>query len=823
MDISHPGGRIADTPGARALMKCALYAPAEPPASETAQIKDWLPDRTTALRNEVNRGLASATGPLPRVSPRAYARFQRGLAAMTGSASDWFDQLNTRPVDRIAAGVGTRVVRGDADKLAEAAWNQAGEVEDANVSVIEPAQFGEWVAIGVVKIGEDRMDPGALVMETHPVHGKLGWGGDRTLAGEIGASTLPRTATSAAFRRLTAPGGRLSQAIARQGGPAAPFRTLVASPAARGTPAVMGDMRVAFQEPAAIVGLTAELIARVPAARAQAALGAGWQARVGRFTPALDLVGRTRVREVAVDVGQLTAGLRARAVERVVGRGEILSPGVQEALGGELAFAIPAAAPQTARRLQVTLDRLADALPDPAAPQIIAPSVAGAAQPLGRGGGVDATRIDVNKVDLGRIGAGRIDPARVDPRRGTVLRGGVEPIPSRAAAATPRVATTSIQRFSVLATRRGPIVASGTVSATVSARALRQGIAGVFAGRIGGLARTPARNRPAVTREAILTALSPRRLSSVYMTARLDLPGKLGQWFDDGLLQPLVVDGPRFDRPMYEALLKYDRDWLVPGLGLIKEDQFVTLLVSNARFIESYMVGLSDELSRELLWRGYPSDPRSTAFRRFWSATRDEIDPPIHSWKASQPLGSHFLPPAAGSQPEDRVVLMIRGDLIRKIPHAIVVAQRGLVKAGQSAKFGAPPAAGQKGATLFRAPLANDTLAVGFDLTVQDIAQPGGQPWYFIIAEHPGAPRFGLDLDVKAGVSANPDELDWSDPPVDVRAGATFLSARAKDAGKPQVPKWGTSSAEHARLLMQSPARVAMEAKALIANIGKAG
>ncbi len=40
-----------------------------------------------------------------------------------------------------------------------------------------------------------------------------------------------------------------------------------------------------------------------------------------------------------------------------------------------------------------------------------------------------------------------------------------------------------------------------------------------------------------------------------------------------------------------------------------------TLLRTNNRFIEAYLVGLNHEMGRELLWREYPTDQRGTYFR----------------------------------------------------------------------------------------------------------------------------------------------------------------------------------------------------------------
>jgi hypothetical protein len=95
----------------------------------------------------------------------------------------------------------------------------------------------------------------------------------------------------------------------------------------------------------------------------------------------------------------------------------------------------------------------------------------------------------------------------------------------------------------------------------------------------------------------------PRRVS-----ARLTGGGGYPQWlrpdwFADGRVEPVMAH-PRFHYPMYEPLHRYDREWMVAGLGLFRRTEMVTLLETNNRFIEAYLVGLNHEMARELLWRG---------------------------------------------------------------------------------------------------------------------------------------------------------------------------------------------------------------------------
>src|SRR5206468_2747034 len=65
---------------------------------------------------------------------------------------------------------------------------------------------------------------------------------------------------------------------------------------------------------------------------------------------------------------------------------------------------------------------------------------------------------------------------------------------------------------------------------------------------------------------------------------------------------------------------------LLPGVDKVPADT-VALLETTPRLIEAYMVGLNHELSRELLWREYPTDLRGTWFRQFWDVRDQPGDP----------------------------------------------------------------------------------------------------------------------------------------------------------------------------------------------------
>ena len=75
---------------------------------------------------------------------------------------------------------------------------------------------------------------------------------------------------------------------------------------------------------------------------------------------------------------------------------------------------------------------------------------------------------------------------------------------------------------------------------------------------------------------------------------------------------------------MYKPLLDISAELFLPNIDQIPPNS-ITLLETNQRFIEAYMVGLNHEFARELLWREYPTDQRGSYFRQFWDV-RGVID-----------------------------------------------------------------------------------------------------------------------------------------------------------------------------------------------------
>ncbi len=354
--------------------------------------------------------------------------------------------------------------------------------------------------------------------------------------------------------------------------------------------------------------------------------------------------------------------------------------------------------------------------------------------------------------------------------------------------------------------------------------------------RTAELADVP--ERPALDLTAVRTTMLARIDPELTVPARMAVRIRLapGLWTPSDSIEPIMVY-PRFERPMYEALRDVSQELLLPGLEAVKPNT-VTLLETNPRFIESYMVGLNHEMARELLWREYPTDQRGSYFRQFWDvrgripAPRTAADveqlkdiPEIHRWRSQNGLGSNMT----GGSIEGRLVLLVRGELLRRFPTAVVYAARAKFETGPG---GRPTRkrvpTDEERYPLFRGTLEPDVTFVGFDLE-EDEARgapdpENGEPgWFLVIQQQPTEPRFGLDVAVEFADTLDTltkwDDLSWGHLAADANAFAAMTHIRL-DSPLPQTGgvreplgvAWNTNAAQQAVITLQKPVRVAIHA-----------
>jgi hypothetical protein len=308
-----------------------------------------------------------------------------------------------------------------------------------------------------------------------------------------------------------------------------------------------------------------------------------------------------------------------------------------------------------------------------------------------------------------------------------------------------------------------------------------------------------------VLRAQLLERLAPEKTVLARAMARVAAPAET--WTRPDPLAPATT-APRFPEPMFDGLQRMAPWLFLPGVENVEADG-VALLETTPRVIEAYMAGLNHELSRELLWREFPAALTGTAFRQFWDVSGQPGDaesladiPPIAQW-AGTPLGQHVR--GGGGQ----LVLLVRGELLRRYPTTTIYAARATVTGALDATTRLPP--------MFRAALPPDIALVGFGLSEEAaLAAPG---WYFVFEQYPGEPRFGFDEVAGPGVPATPDALAWTHVPV-TASGHADVSEPLLSATAGLQALWGKNAANTASVTFQQPFRIAMHASRLIARSG---
>ncbi len=384
----------------------------------------------------------------------------------------------------------------------------------------------------------------------------------------------------------------------------------------------------------------------------------------------------------------------------------------------------------------------------------------------------------------------------------------------------------------------------------------------------------------AATAGSIVEAIDPQVTLPKRVVAGVFLPPRIKDEIGDGFVEAMAY--PDFDTPMYEPLKNLSAELFLPNINFVEQNS-ITLLETNQDFVESYMVGLNHEFARELLWREYPTDQRGSYFRQFWDVSDffdaeglDDAElkeklrdiPPIHKWPRPSSLGSHDNREQEGEE-EEEIVLVIRGELLKRYPTAVIYAHRACWQRKGTTAEGHPcegsgaidntkerrlvPLAPEEEAKppttkvrtpLYEAKVDPDIYFFGFDLTVDEAQggtgeNPKDDPgWFFVIKERPGEPRFGLDIEAQPQLNVWSD-LSWAD--VQPGAPGSFIeitdAMQAKTLVKPTDPEvseklpqyeddvnisWNKdmTSADVAYVMFQAPVLVAVHAAEMLGQGG---
>lgn len=802
MDVLDPGLNVdpLDKPELGGILK--LGGALQPPDLPVDKFETWDDPFPRPLQEDLARliNLAddyqAAGDPDPIVTPPLYGTWhalsKRVLKERDGSDilpnDNWVHRLNLDPRFRVAAGIGTRVIQDGQEKFMDAAWEQIGNVLEAQRR-IRFAQFGLQVSeiwydrhlLPVVGVSRQQT---LLLMA--PVHKRIVSDG-LTVHHKMGESFVQPAMTSAALRRMVRPRGRLIQAL--------PFD--------------------AARKPD-------QLIARVNEAEVSAAPAKATPPGVLTADQAADAVLPADAPPAVIDWLRRFPQLAGLLLAVAIAFGLILFLILSPAIAAILAVAVVAGGGFLYRRVSAWAEAL------------------GAADSLRE---ANQTPEAIDRLPTVSDFVITEPDADFVPRRG---------------------ATDSVEAERFKGALRDAfelVQASARAGAIAPKRRLDLG-------RLvddGVQALAPARTIPRRLRAGIF--VPPRILGDISPTPA------------ETFVEPMAY--PVIDLPMYEPLKELSSELFLPNINLIEQNS-ITLLETNQRFIESYMVGLNHEFARELLWREYPTDQRGTSFRQFWDVrsffNADNLDdetlketlrdiPPLHQWSKHSKLGEHDNR-EAGIENEDELVLVIRGELLKRYPTAVIYAHRACwqrktatpadndkdpcLRSGEidntkerrltpltPAEEDRPPKA-KVLTPLYEAKVDPDIYFFGFDLTAEKAKGGTGENldddpgWFFVIKERPGEPRFGLDNEQPPKLQVWND-LSW--PQVQPNPPGSYIEIASAPASfplsYPSAPEdqeketqhlddkkivWSRdmSSAELAYILFQAPVLVAVHASEML-------
>jgi hypothetical protein len=303
----------------------------------------------------------------------------------------------------------------------------------------------------------------------------------------------------------------------------------------------------------------------------------------------------------------------------------------------------------------------------------------------------------------------------------------------------------------------------------------------------------PPRDLDAMKKQ-LLIALDPEATFKKRMRGRVaDAPATV--WNRPDALDAVLVS-PRYPQGMSEPLRRLSPELILPGAEHVPPDTLAVLRPNHA-FIEAYLTGLNQEISRELIWRGYPGDVTSTPFRHFWQSNGAEDVAPIRDWR--QPLGGNV----GGASARSPLVLLLRTELLHRYPSARVFAAKAIATSS-----GRAPGPVQE-APLFRGSIDPDIAFFGFAFTEAQAKGTGigdDLGYYFVIEQQPSAPVFGLAAEKTSGGLPRWRALAWGDLPIGTHARAT---ATVSTPASPENLFWGQNAANTAAITERPPVRVA--------------
>jgi hypothetical protein len=208
MDVSNPGGGLPGAaPGSANILglEGALKVPGSGTAWSNADRQAW----TNAFV-----ALTQASAPVQTAIP-LYGRWHAARTALNAGVDLskpllWFDDLNTDPRTRVAAGLGTAVVQAEQQQLMASAWKQGAGILEINAQ-LRHAQLGREVSNRLFTRHLRPLAADVAMLVSAPVHSRIRYKtvdcvtnvtDTRTLSSWLESSLLPRGFLDPQWRRM---------------------------------------------------------------------------------------------------------------------------------------------------------------------------------------------------------------------------------------------------------------------------------------------------------------------------------------------------------------------------------------------------------------------------------------------------------------------------------------------------------------------------------------------------------------------------------------------------------------------------------------------
>jgi len=697
----------------------------------------------------------------PIISPPTYGKWHRGTHKLTTNGTDWVHDINLHPTHRAAAGLGTRVVQQHQEEFMEIAWEQIGQINEANQKIIE-SELAKRVANSLVKRKINRMSELDVIATTGRTLDVLKISSQSTAKKALKSSLIPTALRSGSFVKVANKitpkalfsfdkkdgvskilNGEFLDRLNIESGVTTGGKTKISAAPTRSEPKIILPVATALN--------AINLVVNNPV-----------KSFMENLADAINTVG------LNFTLNLVLAQLPAEFIPEEITRATEILNGVKSKTAGTGDINIVVTVNKTAfeSRINTSFDE-----------------------------GIYGAVKFVKEIQAA-------DPLIFD--QGVVLQNRID-------------FQTSFEGLFI-----NP--ANNNLVALNFSRPVKAIL-------------------PIDFRATILEKLNPL----------LNFQRRLQAWFTKNLEnnnKPIMAY-PRFPIPMYDYLKDISADYIIPNISEIEPDT-ITIMEPNKKFIEAFLTGMNHEFSRELLWREFPTDMRGSYFRHFWeynnnpsaektdSETVEEYTDRIinlqnnaaditelHKWKNKSLGENHVGGPS--------LVLLIKGDLLRKYPGTLVYAQRAKFKTGN--KNAARELTDYTIEENVKWPIITgniepDVYFFGFELTKEEAngnrpGDPGTDDpgWFFVLRERPGQISFGLDdlgndnLDTTPG---NWDSVTWENITGNANQQPGFLKVDGVNialGANPTDPKdaiWGANSSDMAYILYQSPILFARHASTML-------